>query len=110
MKRSLRCQLLALVFAFAGFFQDGEAGFLGIGDGKGLEFDGRTEGRKDFANRLFAGGAFGQFRRTDRSAQGEFPAAGGAATVAKFIFVIRHGEGNLPRVEGFFKMNSSGNP
>jgi hypothetical protein len=71
--------LLAFVFAFADFFKDREAGFFGVGDGDRLR---RIKGGPNPAHRFFAGGTVGQWRRRERSAQCELPAAHGAAPFA----------------------------
>lgn len=54
-------KLLAFVFAFACFFQHGEAGFFCIADGERLEDGGGVEAGDDFLHRPFAGGAFIQW-------------------------------------------------
>ena len=51
-------KLLAFVFAFACFFQHGEAGFFSIADGERLEDGGGVKAGDDFFHRPFAGGAF----------------------------------------------------
>src|SRR5262245_49408263 len=80
-------RLLPLVFALADAFEDGEAGFLGIGNRKRPQ---RVKRRKDFANRLFASGALGQRRGGDRPTQNEFAAADLAVALTEFVFVQWH--------------------
>jgi hypothetical protein len=81
---------LAFVFAFAEAFVDLEAGFFGVGDGEGLEFVGGGEAGDDFADGLFAGGAFLQGRGAEGAVEGEGAAAHFAASFAEFVFVERH--------------------
>ena len=82
--------LLLLVFAFAQAFKHGEARFLGVGNGKRLQFDRRIEAGNDFAYRLAAGRT--NFLRgcRDGPAQREVAAANGAITFAQLIFIDRH--------------------
>ena len=83
-------RLLLLVFAFIHPFQNGEAGFFCIGNGKRFQFYGRVEGRKNFAHGLFTSRTFRQFRRARRAAQGEFSFADHAGSFAQLILVKRH--------------------
>ncbi len=82
--------LLFLVFAFAEAFEDGEAGFFGVADGKRFEFDGGAEGRNDFAHRLLARGTGFELGSAYRATQGEVATTDHAVSIAKFVFVKWH--------------------
>ena len=68
--------LLALVFALADALENGEARFLGVRNGEWLEFGRGAEARDNLADRLLAGGAFGEFGSREGAPQREFAAAG----------------------------------
>ena len=70
---------LALVFPFVNPFEDREAGLFGVRHGKGLQFDWGIESREDLAHGFFAGRTIRQRPGGKRAAQGELPAAHGAA-------------------------------
>ncbi len=87
---SRRGILLALVFALADLFEDGEPSLLGIGKGGGFQHVRRAEAGDEFSHRTFAAGTLGEFGGTQRPAQRELAAARGAASIAQFIFVEWH--------------------
>ena len=79
--------LLPFIFALAELFIHLESSFLGIGE---RERFGRIKGRKEFAHRLFAGRALGQFLGVKGSAQRKLAAADLAIALAEFVFVKWH--------------------
>lgn len=81
---------LPLVFALAGFLEDGEAGFLRVGYRERLEFGGRAEGGDDLAHGFLARWTMRKRLRGQGPVQGEFAAADFAVTFAEFVFVKRH--------------------
>ena len=72
------------VFPFSGSFEDGEAGFFGVG--KGDVFGGLESGPEP-PDRFLAGGALSQVRRGKRAAQSELASADFAGTCTQFVFV-----------------------
>ena len=84
-------ELLLLVFALAGLFEDREPGVLGVRNRERFQFHGGTKAGDHFTNGLLASGAFLQRWRTQRTVQRELPTAHHAIALAKLIFVNRHG-------------------
>jgi len=78
---------LPFIFPLVDPFEDGKAGFFGVGEGNGAA---GVETGDDFADGFSAGGTDFQLRGREGTAQGEPAAADCAPALAEFIFVNWH--------------------